>query len=199
MVVNGSPTPIVIGTCLSATLGRSLAAAPNFCAAAAISARSGAERSDERPSAPRSPAACDEVPAELDLVPGDAADVVGRRIGGVGQRAVEQVQQRLVLPEAEPEGDDERDRDDDQSLAQLVEMVDDAEPVLVTDGAENSGHRSPTGRACAPVRAEPSRQALCSGPTSAESRRSAVEGSAAGRVTGSAGADASAGLSSSSS
>ena len=58
----------------------------------------------------------------------------------LAQRRVDQVQQRVVLPQAEAERDRERDRADDQAGAQLVEMVHEAEPVLVADRADRGGH-----------------------------------------------------------
>ena len=48
----------------------------------------------------------------------------------------------MVLPQAEPKRDHERHRADDQAGAQLVEMVHEAEPVLVADRANRCGHGS---------------------------------------------------------
>ena len=54
----------------------------------------------------------------------------------VRQRPVEQVQQRVVLPEANPEGDGQHDPADDQPRAELIEVLDDAQPIFVPDGPQ---------------------------------------------------------------
>ena len=51
-----------------------------------------------------------------------------------GKRPVEQREQRVVLPEAQAERDDQRDQAHDQARAQLIEVVDDAQPIIVADG-----------------------------------------------------------------
>ena len=56
------------------------------------------------------------------------------------QRLVEDAQETMVLPEADAEGDRDRDRAYDQSGAQLVEVIDDAEAILVIDGPEDPRH-----------------------------------------------------------
>src|SRR4051794_6445181 len=59
------------------------------------------------------------------------------------ERLVEDLEQPVVLPEAEAEGDGQRDRADDEPRPQLAEVVDDREPVLVADGPERGGHAPP--------------------------------------------------------
>ena len=56
------------------------------------------------------------------------------------ERPVDDFQQRVVLPQAHPERDRERDGADDQARAQLIEMVDEAELVFVADRADRGGH-----------------------------------------------------------
>ena len=70
---------------------------------------------------------------------------VGPRVIGVkssGQRRVGDLQQQVVLPEAERQGDAEDGERDDDPVAQLVEVLDEGEPVLVGDGLE-PGHSRP--------------------------------------------------------
>ena len=55
-------------------------------------------------------------------------------------RAVDQVQQGVVLPQAEAEREGERDPADDQPRAQLVEVLDEAQALLVVNRADRSGH-----------------------------------------------------------
>jgi hypothetical protein len=56
-------------------------------------------------------------------------------LGLMGQRRVDQVQQLLVLPEADPERDRNRDQRNDQPGAELVEVSDDAQLIAVPDRA----------------------------------------------------------------
>src|SRR5437763_16178261 len=66
--------------------------------------------------------------------------------GGLGrrrQRLVEQVEQDLVLPEAERDGDSKRWAAHEQPAAELVEVVDDAQAILMADGPENLRHGGP--------------------------------------------------------
>ena len=65
------------------------------------------------------------------------------------QRPVEHVQQRVVLPEATREGDRQGGRTDDQPRAELIQMVDDAQAILMPDGPYDLRHRAPlpSGRA----------------------------------------------------
>ena len=58
-----------------------------------------------------------------------------------GQRAGGDFQQQVVLPEAERQGDAEDDEADDDAGAQLVEVLDEGEPVLVGDRPD-PGHRA---------------------------------------------------------
>jgi hypothetical protein len=62
----------------------------------------------------------------------------------VGQWLAGDFEQQVVLPEAERQGDDEDEDADDQPVAQLVEVLDGAEPVLVGDrpDAADGGLRS---------------------------------------------------------
>ena len=53
----------------------------------------------------------------------------GRR----GQRSVQHVHQRLVLPEADSEHDEHVAPQTKIRAAQLVEMIDDAQPLLMAD------------------------------------------------------------------
>ena len=76
-------------------------------------------------------------------VTGAALDGVGRAersvagayllLGLMGQRHVDQVQQLVVLPEADAERDRNRDQRNDQPRAELVEVADDAELIAVPD------------------------------------------------------------------
>src|ERR1035437_4030493 len=84
-----------------------------------------------------------------------------------GQRPVEHVEQVVVLPEADGEGDREHDAADDQPTSQLVEVIDDAQSILVPDRAPHY-----LGHVCAPA----GRQELRSEPTSADSRSGATPG-----------------------
>jgi hypothetical protein len=59
--------------------------------------------------------------------------MVGGRLWRGGQCSVEHVQQVMVLPEAGRESEHERNSADDQSRAELVEMIDDAQSIFVTD------------------------------------------------------------------
>ena len=56
------------------------------------------------------------------------------------QRFVDDSKQRVVLPQAHAERDGQDDCADDQAAAQLVEVVHEAEPVLVADRANRAGH-----------------------------------------------------------
>ena len=47
-----------------------------------------------------------------------------------GQRVVGDVEQQRVLPEAEREGDAERQQRDDHPVAQLVEVIDESQPIV---------------------------------------------------------------------
>ena len=60
------------------------------------------------------------------------------------QRLIQKVEQPVVLPEADAECDRERERAYDQPGAQLVEVVYDAEAILVPDGSEDPGHHKGT-------------------------------------------------------
>ena len=57
------------------------------------------------------------------------------------QRPIDEVQQRMVLPQADGEYDHERDRTHNQSGAQLFEVIDDAQSLFVTDRADCGRHR----------------------------------------------------------
>ena len=71
----------------------------------------------------------------LDGVGGAERAVAGPDLflGLVRQRPVDDVKQRVVLPHAEAERDRDRRQRDDQPRAQLLEVADDAEPLLVAD------------------------------------------------------------------
>jgi hypothetical protein len=60
----------------------------------------------------------------------------------VGQRVVEDVQDPLVLPHAEARRGDERDQRDDDPDAELRQMFDKAQPVVMPDLSQHSRHRS---------------------------------------------------------
>ena len=47
----------------------------------------------------------------------------------------------MVLPEGEGEGDPERDDADNQPGAKLVEVLDEAQSVVMTDRPQRGGHR----------------------------------------------------------
>ena len=57
-----------------------------------------------------------------------------------GQRPAGDFEQQVVLPEAEREGDAEDDDADDDPDAQLVEVLDEAEAVLMGDRPDAAGH-----------------------------------------------------------
>jgi hypothetical protein len=78
------------------------------------------------------------------LVAGRVGDVAALLLAEVVQRAVERGQQMAALPEADPEDDDQCRRGDDQPAAELVEMIDDAQPVLMTDRSQALRHRAAT-------------------------------------------------------
>ena len=52
-------------------------------------------------------------------------------------------QQQVVLPEAERQGDGEDDQADDQAVAQLVEVLDQAQLVFVGDRPDAARHPEP--------------------------------------------------------
>ena len=58
------------------------------------------------------------------------------------QRPADQVQQRVVLPQAHPERDRQHGAADDQARAQLFEVLDEAEAIFVADRANRGGHAS---------------------------------------------------------
>ena len=71
---------------------------------------------------------------------------VGLRVIGVkssGQRRVGDLQQQVVLPEAERKGDPEDGERDDDPGPQLVEVLDERQPVLRGDGLD-PGHPCPS-------------------------------------------------------
>ena len=66
-----------------------------------------------------------------------------------GQRPLGDFQQQVVLPEAERQGDAEDDDADDQPGAQLVEVLDEGEAILVGDRLDAAGHpRRPLSWSC---------------------------------------------------
>jgi hypothetical protein len=58
------------------------------------------------------------------------------------QRLVDDRQQLVVEHEAQRERDNEDASREDQPAAQLIEMLDDAEAIVVADGANRRGHGS---------------------------------------------------------
>jgi hypothetical protein len=53
----------------------------------------------------------------------------------------------MVLPKAQTERDRQRDGADDQPRAQLTQVVNDAQAILVPDGSQDPRHReAPLGR-----------------------------------------------------
>src|SRR5579875_3112743 len=85
-----------------------------------------------------------EPPTLAGLVAGRVGEMAARLLGEGVQWLVERVEQVTALPEAEGEHDDQRRRAHDQAAAQLVEMIDDAQPVLMTDWPQALGHRAAT-------------------------------------------------------
>ena len=137
VVVNGSPGPMVIGRSWG-LLGSAFSRHCRELAARASAARSGADRSMS-PTASETPAAAGQVLAAL-------APLGSARRSGLtpacssAAAVVEKVEQQVVLPEAEAEGHGQRGEADEQPSAQLVEVVDDAQAILVADGPENPRH-----------------------------------------------------------
>ena len=83
--------------------------------------------------------------AQLRLERGRALErVLGRLLvvleRGLLERAVDDVEHDVALPQADAEGGEEDDDADDQPLAQLVEMLDEAETVLGADRPQGGGH-----------------------------------------------------------
>ncbi len=68
-----------------------------------------------------------------------------------GQRPGGDFQQQMVLPEAEGQGDAEDDQADDDAGAQLVEVLDQGEPVLVGDRPDRGPSRRLSGGRGRPV------------------------------------------------
>src|SRR3954447_23963818 len=65
---------------------------------------------------------------------------LARLEGRALERAVDDVEDRAALPQADAEADRE-DRDaEDQPLAQLIEVLDEAESILVLDRPQGGGH-----------------------------------------------------------
>jgi hypothetical protein len=56
------------------------------------------------------------------------------------QRLVHDVQQFVVLPQADAEGDREHGHADDQAGSELFQMVDEAQLLLVADHADRGSH-----------------------------------------------------------
>src|SRR4029453_10133407 len=56
------------------------------------------------------------------------------------ERPVEDLEDRVVLPEADAEGHREADQADDDARPQLVEVLDETEAVVVADGPQCGGH-----------------------------------------------------------
>jgi hypothetical protein len=56
------------------------------------------------------------------------------------QRPVDDVQELVVLPQAQTKGQAKGDTAHDQARAQLFEMVNEAESILVSDWADRGGH-----------------------------------------------------------
>ncbi|HEX4116912.1 MAG TPA: hypothetical protein VHY18_13680 [Solirubrobacteraceae bacterium] len=65
-------------------------------------------------------------------------------LGLVGKRRVDDAQQLMVLPHAEPKRQRDRGDRDDQPRAQLAQVVDEAEPLLIADAADGNSHVSPS-------------------------------------------------------
>src|ERR1019366_7480285 len=64
---------------------------------------------------------------------------------GLGrERFVDDLQQRVVLPQADAERDGEHGAADHQARSQLVEVVNEAQLLLVRDRADGGGHGPPT-------------------------------------------------------
>ena len=144
--MNGSPTPVVIGTRSGVVFGSAAGCAGEL--GDALLHRDAIRGSEVR--LPREdPHRCGRRRQSLLDVAlggshaGDAAVALGllRRRRAVLERLVEEVKQLVVLPEAEDERDPERDRADHEPRAQLVEVIDDRQPIVVTDRLEGGRHR----------------------------------------------------------
>ena len=79
----------------------------------------------------------------LGSIRGSEGPVAGPHLmlGLMGQGCVDQVQEPVVLPKAEAERDRHRDKADDDARAQLIEVPDDREPVVMGDRPNRVRHR----------------------------------------------------------
>ena len=73
-------------------------------------------------------------------------------LGLVRERRVDDVQQRVVLPHAEGERRRDHGQADDQPRAQLLEVVDHAEVLLVPDPSNGDSHARLCSLSCAGAR-----------------------------------------------
>src|SRR4029453_16220063 len=80
---------------------------------------------------------------------------------GVLERAVDPVEDEVVLPQADAEADDERGDADDEARAELVEVLDEAQAILVPDRPQRAGHpaRRSWALSAARTRRRPTRRA----------------------------------------
>lgn len=62
------------------------------------------------------------------------------RAGLTVEGGVDEAQEGVVLPEAEPEGEGEGDSADEEAGAELLEVVDEAEALFVADCSDRGGH-----------------------------------------------------------
>src|SRR4030088_650126 len=87
--------------------------------------------------------------ALVDRCLGQAGEMIRARLRCQRKRAIEHVQQCAVLPEADPKRDREYPRADEQPLSELIEVVDDAQAIVVPNGPKNLRHL-PTSSPSAP-------------------------------------------------
>jgi hypothetical protein len=66
-------------------------------------------------------------------------------LGLVSERSVDHVEQPVVLPEAEAEGNADHHQRSDQARTELVEVADRAQSLLVADGSQRGADRSQHG------------------------------------------------------
>ena len=142
--MNGSARPSVTGWRPGGSRRGGSAAALAAAAVASALRSVAASGASDRESRPRAAAFSRQRVTlgglEARLLAERAARVVGGVGRGVGQRAVEDVQQRVVLPQGQAEREEERGDADEHAPAQLVEVLDEREALIVRDRCGDDPH-----------------------------------------------------------
>ena len=145
VVVNGSPIPSVTGLLPSGAFERRLDRLAQL-RGHALKRRAGLSRRaaarDARARRPRAAAALRPCARSADGVGGAERAVACPHLflGLVGERLVDDVKQRVVLPHAEAKRHGERRQRDDQPRAQLLKVIDDADAIFIPDAPDGDGH-----------------------------------------------------------